>query len=97
MRLDIDDIFLVARIEQQLVAAARSRQVDVDHLPDAAGRFRHHHDLVRQEDGFIDRMGDEQHRFSVTLPDVQKIILQACPGVRVQSTERFVHQQDFGW
>src|SRR5882724_7935956 len=38
--LDIDDVFLVTRIEQQLRAAARSRQIDVDDLLDAARRTR---------------------------------------------------------
>ena len=32
--LYIDDVFLVTRIEQQLGAAARARQVDVDDLLD---------------------------------------------------------------
>src|SRR3954471_22512431 len=64
--LDIDNVFLVPWIEQQLAAAARPRQIDVDDLADAAGRFRHHHDLVREENRFVDRMRDEQHRFAIT-------------------------------
>ncbi len=94
--LDIDDVLLVARIEQQLAATARARQIDVDDLPNTARRLRHHDDLVGQEDGFVDRMGDKQHCLAVTLPDVQEIVLEARPGVSVKRAEWLVHQQDFG-
>src|SRR5882757_10574487 len=63
--LDIDDVFLVPRIDQQFCPAARALQIDIDDLLDAAGRTRHHHDLVRQEHRLIDRMGDEQHCLAV--------------------------------
>src|SRR5450432_1477496 len=36
--LDIDDVFLVMRVEQKLGAAARTRQIDIDDLLDATGR-----------------------------------------------------------
>ena len=94
--LDIDDVFLVARIEQQLGAAARTRQVDIDDLLDAAGRARHHHDLVRQEHRLVDRMGDEQHRLAVAFPDVEQVVLQPRAGMRIQRAERLVHQQHRG-
>jgi len=35
--LDVDDIFLVTGIEQQFRPAARTRQIDIDDLLDAAG------------------------------------------------------------
>src|ERR1700759_1477832 len=47
--LDIDNIFLIARIEQKLGPTARTRQIDIDDVLDPAGRTRHHHDLVRQK------------------------------------------------
>ena len=94
--LDVDDVFLVARIEQQLGAAARPRQVDIDDLPDAAGRARHHHDLVGEEHRLLDRMGDEQHRLAVALPDVEQVVLQPRAGMRIERAERLVHQQHFG-
>src|SRR5882724_11904620 len=47
--LDVDDIFLVTGIEQQFRPAARTLQIDIDDLLDAAGRTRHHHDPVRQK------------------------------------------------
>src|SRR6266581_7574752 len=74
--LDIDDVFLVTRIDQQFCPAARARQIDIDGLLDAAGRTRHHHDLVRQKHRLIDRMGDEQHRLAVALPDIEQVVLQ---------------------
>src|SRR6202165_3713993 len=57
--LDVDDIFLVTGIEQQFRPAARTRQIDLDDLLDAAGGTRHHQDLVRQKHGITDRMGED--------------------------------------
>src|SRR3954471_11132978 len=51
--LNLDDILLVARVEQQFRTSAVTRQVDFATLLDAPRRPRHHHDPVRQEHRFI--------------------------------------------
>src|SRR5436309_16064348 len=70
--LNLDDVLLVARIEQQFRTSAGPRQVDFDDLLDAPGRPRHHHDPVIQKHRLIDRMGNEQHRFPIALPNVEQ-------------------------
>src|SRR5207248_163924 len=47
--LDLDHVFLVVRIKQQIGAPAWARQMNIEDLIDAAGRARHHHELVVQK------------------------------------------------
>src|SRR6266852_6077797 len=94
--LDVDNIFLVTDIEQQLRPAARTRQIDIDDLLDAARRTRHHHDLVREKYRLIDRMGDEQHRLAVAFPDVEQIVLQPGARMRIERAKWLVHQEHRG-
>jgi hypothetical protein len=65
-------------------------------MPEAARRSRHHHDLIGQKHRLLDRMRDEQHRFAITLPDVEQIVLQPCARMCIQRAERLVHEQHLG-
>src|SRR5436190_23757403 len=47
--LDVDNIFLIPRIEQKFGAPPRPRQVDIDYFLNPAGPTGHDHDLVRKE------------------------------------------------
>src|SRR5262249_16311085 len=50
-------------------------EVDVDDALDPPWPRGHHHDLLGQEDGFLDRMGDEQHGRLLLAPDRQELVL----------------------
>lgn len=62
-----------------------------------APRSRLHEDhAAGQEDGFFNRVGDEQHGQSGALPDVQQLVLQAFARHGVQHAEGPVHQHQLG-
>ena len=92
--LDVDHEGLIAPIDQQLGAPARTRQIDVDDRLDAAGRARQHHDAVGEEHRLLHAVGDEQHGLAVALPDLEQLVLQARARVRIERAEGLVHQQD---
>ena len=41
-------------------------------------------------------MGNEEHGLAIALPDVGQQLLHDLPGLRVQGTEGFIHEQHFG-
>src|SRR5207302_17159 len=70
------------RLAQRL-ARARTRQVDRDHLMDAARTSLEHDDAVAEQYRLLDRVGDEQHRGRALLPDAQEFELQDLSRLRV--------------
>ncbi len=71
-------------------------QRDSDLGLDGAGARGHAVVPVGQEDGFVDIVGDEQHRDLQPLPHVGEDLLHDDPGLRIERAERFVEQQDLG-
>src|SRR4051812_49189954 len=68
---------VVARVLEQRLAGARSRQVDFHHLADAgAGPVGHHHDAIREQDGFVDVVRDADGGHPRPLPDLHQHFLQ---------------------
>src|SRR5579875_108871 len=55
-----------------------------------------HQDTVGQGQGFVDIVGNQQHRRPVTLPQAQHQAVHADPGERVQGAERLVEEQQAG-
>ena len=66
------------------LGGARTRQRYVQNGFDATGSVRHDGDAVRQIDGFIEAVGDEDDGGLVLLPDAQQLGLQdfACLGIQ---------------
>ena len=54
---------------------------------------REHQDAAADQDRFLDRMGDEQHREADIVPQRLQFFLHVAPGQRVERGERLVHQQ----
>jgi hypothetical protein len=71
-------------------------QLDVDHEFDLARPPRHHDDLVGKIDRLLDVMGDEHDSSLVGAANAQQFVLQDEPGLRVERSERLVHQQHVG-
>jgi len=65
-------------------AITRAREVDPDLAIDPAGRRRHDKDAIAHVNGFIDVVGDKQHRGAAILPEPQHFILQAHARERVE-------------
>ena len=62
-----------------------------------AGRPRRHDDDARREiDGFVDRVGDQQHRLALGFEHVQQQVLHRRARLCVERAERLVHQQELG-
>ena len=61
------------------------------HLP---GMRREHQDAAADDARLLDGMGDEEHRETGVLPELQELLLHLAPGQRVERRERLVHQQD---
>ena len=53
-------------------------------------------DTVREVDGFIQVMGDEQDGDIDILPDIHQVGLHLAARLRIQCTKGFIHQQDAG-
>ena len=78
-------------------AGPRARQRVLDDLADPGVRaVGHQHDLVRQQDRFVDVVGDHEHGLLRARADRQQLVLQAAAGQRIQRAERFVQQQGLG-
>ena len=60
------------------------------------GAAGHHDDAVGEEDGLLDRVGDEHHGRLGLDVDALELGLQIRPGERVERAERLVHQQHRG-
>ncbi len=72
------------------------RQIDVEDRLHFAGGFGHDCDPIGEEDGFVDRVGDEQDRLLRLsgFPDAEKLGLEELAGLCVQCRERFVEDED---
>ena len=44
----------------------------------------------------LEVMGDEDHGLALLLPQLEQLVLQDQPRLRVERTERLVHEHDFG-
>ena len=78
------------------LGGARTRQRYVQNGFDATGSVRHDGDAIRQIDGFIEAVGDEDDGGLVLLPDAQQLGLQNFACLGIQGGKRFVHQQQTG-
>src|SRR5260370_3806228 len=66
----------------------------VDDGLDAPGPCGHYGDPLREVDGFVHIVGDEDHGFARFLPDGEQLALHQAAGLCVERAERFIHQQD---
>src|SRR5262245_8231778 len=55
----------------------------------------HDHDAVSDQDRFVEVVGDEQDRLAGAAMDRQQLALKCLARLRVESTERLVHKQNF--
>src|SRR5262245_30486190 len=60
---------------------------------EAAGRGGHHDRSLGEVDGFLHRVGDEQHRLLLLPPHGQEVVLLELPGLGVEGPEGLVHEQ----
>jgi hypothetical protein len=85
-----------ARLEADIRADARARQVDAVLGNDARRRAcRHDDDAIGKRDRFVEIMCDEEHGLAVGGPQGQEKIAHERTRLRVQWAERLVHEQDF--
>src|SRR5262249_566289 len=73
---------------------ARPSQVDLDVGLDAARTRREDDHAVGEIDRLVDVMGDEQHRLARRIPNLLQLLLQQLAVLRVERTERLIHQQN---
>ena len=73
---------------------ARAWQVDREDAVDPARSRGHDNDPVRQEHGFRDRVGDEDHGLPPLEPQPFDVEAHLLPRERVQGPERLVHQEE---
>src|SRR5260370_31634612 len=66
----------------------------VDNGLDASGPCGHDGDPLREVDGFVHIVGDEDHGFARFLPDGEQLALHQAAGLCVEGAERLIHQQD---
>ena len=93
---DVHANFSEARIGAHRIGLAWPSERDVEHFLDAAGARAHHRDAIAQQDRLVDRMGDEDHRLALVGPlhEGKQFLLQDLARLRVERSERLVHQQD---
>src|SRR5829696_237030 len=73
---------------------ARSRERDREVRENPAGACAHHDDPVRQEDGLVDLVRDEQDGLLRGVPDPEQLRLHQLPRLGIEGGERLIHQQD---
>src|ERR1044071_9843838 len=56
----------------------------------------HQYYPVGERNGFDEIMGDEDDRFLGSVPELQQLILQNDPGLRIEGAERLIHQDQLG-
>ena len=76
------------------VERARPRQIDSDHVDDAARSRRHHHHAVGQIDRLGNAVGHQQNGLAALAPDALQLFVHALARHRVERAERLVHQQE---
>ena len=89
--------FGIARIGADRLDVARPAKRQIDDLLDAARARSHHRNAIAEQNGLVDRVGDEHHGLALLEPfhDAQKLLLQNLSRLRIERSERLVHQQDF--
>ena len=68
----------------------RARQVHSNDLSNPAGISGHHHDLIGEENRFVDAVGDKDCRFLVLLPYREKFGSHLIPRLGIKGSERFI-------
>ena len=90
----------VTRIGQPIAAArfvfghrngARPGKLDRKLVDDGRGSSRHDQHAVREECGFADAVGDENHRLAIGLPDALQLDRHFVARDGVERAERLVH------
>src|SRR6266704_4769270 len=82
---------------QEIRAAAVAWPVHLywNDLFDPTGRRSHDNDAVAHVDGFVDVVGDKEHRGAASLPEAQYFILHTHAGEGIERAEWFVEQEHF--
>src|SRR5258708_27632745 len=91
----LDEVRTIA-FELRADHAARPRHVDRHAVQHAAGARREHDHAIRQIDGLVDVVGDEDDRLARAAPDVEQERLHLVARLHVERGERLVHQEDPG-
>src|SRR5271156_2623264 len=73
----------------------RFRQVNRYKLAYPARTRGEHENLLPEERGFVNAVGDEHDRRAGIAPDAQQLLIQPVAGDLIQRAEWLVHQQDF--
>ena len=76
----------------RLMPSGRGRSNGIEDALDARGAAHHHHP-IRQVQGFVDLMGDEEDRLARARPDLEQLRLHVLARLRVERGERLVHEQ----
>src|SRR5260370_31382804 len=90
----LDEVRAIA-FELRADHAARPRHVDRHAVQHAAGARREHDHAIRQIDGLVDVVGDEDDRLARAAPDVQQERLHLVARLHVERRERLVHPTEF--
>ena len=73
----------------------RRSEMNVDDAFDATRARRHDDDAIAHVDGFVNVVGDQQHRRAARLPEAKDFVLHAHASESVESAERFIKEQNF--
>ncbi|OIQ64816.1 hypothetical protein GALL_536310 [mine drainage metagenome] len=85
---------LVLRVVVHGQAVTRTRQVHREGLAQTGTRAHFQRDdTIRQHQGFVDIVGDQQDRLLVLAPDTHDFVLQLGTCQRIQCRQGFVEQQ----
>ena len=88
---------VVLRVFVDIAAAAIARQGVAHDFGDARTRaIGHQDDLVGQQNGFVDVMGNHEHGLRGGGADFEQLVLDHAAGEGVERAERFVQQQHLG-
>ncbi len=82
------------RIPQAQVALIG--QGGVNHLDDAPGARRHHHNFGGQIDRFRNAVGHKHHGAPLALPELLQLFVEPVAGDLVERTKGLVHHQNLG-
>src|SRR5260370_33446619 len=89
----LDEVRAIA-FELRADHAARPRHVDRHAVQHAAGARREHDHAIRQIDGLVDVVGDEDDRLARAAPDVEQERLHLVARLHVERGERLLHHED---
>ena len=75
-------------------------EIDGELGADAAGVGTEHEDAVGEEDGFLDVVGDDEHRLGGEVgaaPQLEELAAEVLGGEDVEGGERLVHEERVGF